>query len=403
MMNRLLLTMFFVLTSVCGFSQEFTFKQETDSLTKSFLEQLSADSIRQKITEFQNLGTRYAYTDGYKNAANRLKGGFESYGLISFIDSFYVYSFDADGKDSVIQYNVVAFLPGFDYPEEVILMGAHLDCVVSFLGDANKNAPGADDNASGVAAMLELARVFKKNKYKPKRTICFVGFAAEEVGLLGSRDFAANSRLDIRLMVNNDMIAHDSEEPWIVNICAYKNANWVEDYAKEMTKKYTRLQMTFSRLFGRYTDSYSFAREDYPSVFFIEEDFSPYYHSEEDSVKYLNMDYCKEVVKISCAMIVHAAGISKDTKEPKISAVSYEDVVNVMVHSHENVVADFVFLNKDEKKLKVFKRKQNIGDKTIFRIDKNSIPESAFYLQLKTRKHTAKCKIETELPEKADE
>ncbi|QRN94795.1 M28 family peptidase [Archangium violaceum] len=80
-----------------------------------------------------------------------------------------------EGEDSGFQVtNVVAELPGTTRPEEVVLVGAHFDAFYM----------GADDNASGVAAVLELARVF--SQYRFERTVRFVGFDLEERGFLGS-------------------------------------------------------------------------------------------------------------------------------------------------------------------------------------------------------------------------
>ena len=72
--------------------------------------------------------------------------------------------------------------------------------------------PGANDNASGVAAALELARVMRKNNFSPRNTIEFIAFGAEELGLYGSKAYAAQangSSKKIKMMLNNDMIAYE--------------------------------------------------------------------------------------------------------------------------------------------------------------------------------------------------
>lgn len=84
--------------------------------------------------------------------------------------------------------NVVAFLPGSDpsVQGEYVVLGAHLD----HLGEWPRLNPGADDNASGSAVLLEIARGAASLPVRPRRSLVFVWFAAEELGLLGSEHFA---------------------------------------------------------------------------------------------------------------------------------------------------------------------------------------------------------------------
>ncbi|MCC6072993.1 M20/M25/M40 family metallo-hydrolase [Massilia sp. GCM10020059] len=106
----------------------------------------------------------------------------------------------ANGRDhiSIAQYahlrfdqrSVIATIDGSDKPNEVIIIGAHLDSI-NLLGtkDTTK-APGADDDASGVAGLTEVLRVIAATGYKPRRTIKLIAYAAEEVGLRGSQEIA---------------------------------------------------------------------------------------------------------------------------------------------------------------------------------------------------------------------
>jgi hypothetical protein len=103
----------------------------------------------------------------------------------------------ADKRDSFIGRNVGAVLPGTDprLKDEWILLSAHYD----HLGQANGRLyPGADDNATGVAMLMEVAERFALQKAKPRRTILFVAFDQEEAGLLGSTHFAAHPPCDFR-------------------------------------------------------------------------------------------------------------------------------------------------------------------------------------------------------------
>ncbi|OGR71851.1 MAG: hypothetical protein A2089_09005 [Elusimicrobia bacterium GWD2_63_28] len=104
------------------------------------------------------------------------------------------------------QESVVLTLRGATEPDNVVVIGGHIDCVAGY-GDTL--APGADDNASGASVTQEVARALIEGGYRPAKTIKFIGFAAEEAGLRGSADIAAAFRKDgvkVEGMLNLDMV-----------------------------------------------------------------------------------------------------------------------------------------------------------------------------------------------------
>ena len=89
------------------------------------------------------------------------------------------------------QPSVILTIQGNELPNEVVVLGAHLDSInVSAGGSNTQVAPGADDDASGIATLTEVIRVALASGWKPKRTVKFMGYAAEEVGLRGSNAIA---------------------------------------------------------------------------------------------------------------------------------------------------------------------------------------------------------------------
>ncbi len=108
--------------------------------------------------------------------------------------------------------NVIATLSGTDPSDHrIFLVSGHLDSRRTDVMDSEKPSPGANDDASGVAALLEMARILSRQPFPA--TIMFVAFTGEEQGLFGSRHLAAlarDSSWDLRAMINNDMIGQNN-------------------------------------------------------------------------------------------------------------------------------------------------------------------------------------------------
>lgn len=125
-------------------------------------------------------------------------------GLRGFEQDF---AFKGPGDAQINGKNMLAIIPG--KTDSIIVISAHYD----HLG-MGKNGiyNGADDNASGVAALLKIATYFKKNK--PVNTIIFAAFDAEEMGLQGSKAFVKTSAIElskVKLNINMDMISHNDK------------------------------------------------------------------------------------------------------------------------------------------------------------------------------------------------
>lgn len=98
------------------------------------------------------------------------------------------------------QPSVILTIPGSEKPDEIVVLGGHLDSI-NTRGGAQARAPGADDNASGIAVLTETLRVLAETGFRPKRTVQFMGYAAEEVGLRGSQDIARQYARDGKKVV----------------------------------------------------------------------------------------------------------------------------------------------------------------------------------------------------------
>jgi len=187
---------------------------------------LSAISEHVEFLADDELDGRLAGTAGEAAAANYIADQFLIAGLLPAGDGgTYLQQFELQGPmpqamqiENYISRNVVGFIEGSDRSEQYIIIGAHYDSqgmggMISM--EQNEDPmihPGADDNASGVAGLLQLANHF--SDYPPQKNMMFIAFSGEELGLLGSRyfvdqmDVAADSVL---AMINLDMIGRLNE------------------------------------------------------------------------------------------------------------------------------------------------------------------------------------------------
>jgi hypothetical protein len=173
-------------------------------------------------------------------------------------------------KERVNAFNIVAKVEGSDpeLKDEVIIVGAHYDHV----GKDNRGQvyAGADDNASGTAGVMELARAFQNLEEKPRRSILFILFTAEEKGLLGSRYYVDNPIFSLEktiAMINFDMISrNDVDQISVVGKYQYPKLYEIID---EINKQGVNFDMNFAvEGFIRQSDHFPFMRKDVPSVFF---------------------------------------------------------------------------------------------------------------------------------------
>jgi hypothetical protein len=271
-----------------------------DSLITQITSSVNPENVRFFIQSLQDFQTRFLLADTRDSVAAWIKDQFLQMGFTDVV----VDSFDFAGT---WQKNVIATLPGIYEPEVYNIVGGHHDSYSS--GDPMIFAPGADDNASGIAAVLEIARVIKANNYQPESTIKFITFGAEEYGLIGSYDYALkayNANMNIKIMINHDMISHTyyPANQSDVDINRYSGFEYLRDLAFYCVQNFSVLEPVNGGVNSSGSDSYSFWEWGFPAVYFEENNFSPFYHSPEDTIGNYNMEYCSEVIKASCATLL---------------------------------------------------------------------------------------------------
>ena len=202
-------------------------------------------------------------------------------------------------KQTVTTQNVAGILYGSDprLKEEIIVIGAHYDHLGFGGAHSGSRRPdtlvihnGADDNASGVAAILEIIEKLKAEQTKLKRSILFLSFGAEEMGLLGSKYFVNNPLVDlgkIKLMFNLDMVGRLDSTTKAITVGGTGTAVGLSDLVQQFSEGEDLNVKLSSEGYGP-SDHTSFYVENIPVLFFftgVHED----YHTPEDDVEKINI------------------------------------------------------------------------------------------------------------------
>ena len=193
-----------------------------DDEIKQMVNQISAKNLEDLVRKMVSFGTRHTLStttskkEGIGAAREWVKSEFEKYAQASGgrmtveMDKFVV---KADGRrvpQDTEMANVIATLKGTDPNDDrVIIVGGHLDSRVTDVMDAKSKAPGANDDASGVAIVMEMARIMASKKFPA--TLKFVAFQGEEQGLYGSTHLAERAKKEgwnLIAMQNNDIVGN---------------------------------------------------------------------------------------------------------------------------------------------------------------------------------------------------
>jgi leucyl aminopeptidase len=184
------------------------------------------------------------------------------------------------------QKSVALTMTGSEKPDEVIVLGGHLDST----SNATK-APGADDNASGIASLSEVVRVLLQNNYRPKRTLQFMAYAAEEVGLVGSGEIAQRHRndgIDVLGALQLDMTNYKGSSSDIYIYEDYTDSKQNEFLRRLITTYQPDLRIGASRCGYGCSDHASWNRYGYAASFPFEARFdqaNPSIHTANDTLE----------------------------------------------------------------------------------------------------------------------
>jgi len=308
------------------------FAQNSD--IQNLLDSISIDNIKSHVDSLVWAGgheTRSSYTEGNKEAAEYIYNYLLSIPELIDVkmDTFYIPEATSP-YDTIPQVNVVAYLPGKTDDPEIIIVGGHYDASGSRGNNYDETwnttykARGADDNATGVAGTLEIARILSDPtiSFNNQHTIKFIAFAAEEYHPVHPSVHHAGSMYDAKKTMDNeeplsaaiilDMIGYNYEYNYI-EVISDNQSLWLADEMYNSRNQYVpELLANASPANVPYSDHQSYQIYGFPAILLMENDKpwsddspyylkNPYYHRNLDRIETVNFEQVEMVTKVSLA------------------------------------------------------------------------------------------------------
>jgi len=213
------------------------------------------------------------------------------------------------GVGGAIAYNVLATLVGEERPDDWYIIGGHYDATSEIPQLA---APGAEDNASGCAGVLEMARIF--TAHQPEATVLFNCYSGEEQGLFGSKDHVddlvgAGNLSKVQTMLNLDMIGYTSDEDLDCKLETDPFAASLLDLFADAAAEFTTLRILTS-LQTCCSDHVPYLDANVPALLAIENDWFeyPYHHTTDDLPVHLTIAMGEEILRMNVAAMAQVMG-----------------------------------------------------------------------------------------------
>lgn len=297
-----------------------TYSAEKNATLAAAMNSIAAGQLQSHVDVLADdkMAGREAGTSGGQAAAEYLAEHLQQLGLEGAgTDGTFYQRFGAGYR------NVLAQLPGGDpeLSQEIVILCAHYDHIgrgnrKTSLGRVGQIHNGADDNASGTSAILEIAEAFGFLPEAPRRTVLFAFWDAEEKGLLGSKHFAANPTVPrdrIVAVINIDMIGRLRNNQ--LTIFGSRTAHGYRRLVS-VNNAQTDLQIDFSWSLTGNADHYPFFQRDIP-VLFAHTGLHDQYHRETDDSDLINSDGMAHVTRLLFGVTYDLA---EDVEHPKFRA-----------------------------------------------------------------------------------
>ena len=330
------------------FEHTYPIVTEENPQIRALMNQVSIDSLTATIEHLSSYHTRRYDSQMIYEVQDWLFDIYQSIGL----DSVFKHDFKLENFDiTETADNIIGIQWGTKYPNEFVVCGAHYD---SYNGDGSDPdtiyAPGADDNATGCAGILETAKILSRCTFD--RSILYCAWSAEECGLIGSYAFAkdcADQRLDIVGYFNMDMNGYLEEGSDIhVHLMYVDQDSTFADFFYSISHTYyPEMLIRQNWLPWGDSDYSSFNRNGYPALHPFEDVHasSPYIHSRSDvmGLSVNNMEQSKRFAELNLAAVATLAGINNAAVgETEIQAIAVfpnpaSDKINIKAEGLQNV------------------------------------------------------------------
>ena len=365
---------------------QFPIVLEPDTVIQRKLSYVDIESLMGKIQHLENYETRVYFRPESIEAQNWIAEKFASYGLTTDIQRVIVSGFPLGPSNS--SGNVIATQRGNVFPDEYIVVGAHYDSW-SWNPINVAVAPGADDNASGTAGVIEIARIL--SQYEFERSIIYIAFAAEEVGLIGSRMYASRARNEGKRILgyfNLDMIGYlfPGNDPSISLIYPSSATPLANYYVNIANIYFPNVPIFhFTGLVGGDSDHTSFNQNGFMGIYPFEDEYaySPFIHSAFDLIgpSVNNPELAQMFTQIALASIATLAGIYEP--EPN----SNQEINLTSLNIFPNPTKGVVNLDTEQKNIQFIQVFNKAGKKVLENrfqnsIDLSSLPSGNYFLKI---------------------
>jgi hypothetical protein len=305
---------------------------QSNSIIQNIINETKIDSLMKYVRELSGatpvtvngqqitIASRNKNYPGNDQAANYLMQKLNSYGLTVTNQVF-----SSTGR------NIYAVQTGTEFPNKKFIICGHYDSMPN-----GALAPGADDNASGTAAVIEAARIF--SNYSFPFTIIYALWDEEEQGLIGSKYYAqqaANAGDSILGVINLDMVAWDSNNDGVANIHSRPtagNSTQIKDKMVELNSQYgINLTLVIKSPGSTYSDHASFWTHGYGAILLIEDenDFHAYYHTVNDLITHFNIPYFEKSVKLALGTLADLVLRFLEIQHSPVSSSPNTDVIPI--------------------------------------------------------------------------
>jgi hypothetical protein len=286
-------------------AREWAWIDTPDPDIEAMVAQVAWPAVSDKIQQLVDFGTRYSFAPNHGEVAESIRDAFAACGLPATLHPYDFYG--------ATMWNVEATQIGTLYPNSYVVICGHFDSISE---QPMTLAPGADDNATGVAAVMTAAEILSQHTFE--YSIRYVCFSGEELGLVGSYFYTADVRrnnVDIVGALNFDMLGY--WEPGVekdLEIETNQASLWLAQAVVNAADLYTGTPYELHVYDGAWWgDHFRFWLNGYAAVNHEESwdwedpDFNPYYHSSEDLPMYVDPDFTVGNIRIAVASVATLA------------------------------------------------------------------------------------------------